>query len=121
MKIDNDTPIYYVYIHYTKGVPFYVGKGQGTRYKGKERNYRWHEIVAESGLSRVEVVLDTLDEEYAYEHEARLVAKFKTNHLRSSEGHWGANLTDGGDGLRGIDLVRESFSQLKCSKVGLMT
>ena len=95
--------LFYVYCDYTcesTPRPFYVGKGRWSRVRSnKERNQRHTEIVNQFGQQR-RVLIMTGDEQIAFDYERYFVALFRTNSLR--DGHWGANLTDGGQGWSAV-------------------
>lgn len=85
----------------TEEIPrvFYVGKGNRSRIKNFERNSVHVNITAKHGCQRV-IVLETDDENEAFEVEIELIASLKT-FMHGGEGWWGANLTLGGDGACG--------------------
>lgn len=87
---------YYVYIHYKKddGLPFYVGKGKGSRATSrKNRNIYWKNIVNKHDYF-VEIIFDNLSEEESFQCEIDVIKELKYFCVKLS------NLTDGGDGLR---------------------
>lgn len=86
--------VWFVYVDYTDGNrPFYVGKGNESRIKEKERNSDWKLIAEEFGQHR-QVVYSSKDEDDAYAAEKWLVAYHNTFH------GWGANLNEGGRGQK---------------------
>ncbi len=92
---------WYVYVDWTTEAeprPFYVGKGNDARLNRLMRNRLHTNIKRKYGFAR-EVVMVTSVEEYAMNREKDLIAKYKTNVTKA--GHWGANLTDGGEGNSG--------------------
>lgn len=97
-----DKQIFYIYLDKTlTGRVFYVGKGKKTRLRSKQRNKRWHNIVGKHGYTR-EVILGTLDEEYAFEIEIMLIKEYKTFETVWPRGEgYGSNFTTGGDGMSG--------------------
>ncbi len=113
--------IFFVYIDWTLedvSRPFYVGKGQLKRISQHERNLYWRNIAAKHGQHR-EVVLATKDEAFAFEQEKRLIAELGTFEDGTS-GRWGANLTEGGEGLSGYvhtHTTRQKISKAHLGKV----
>jgi len=103
---------YYTYIDITSDDrPFYVGKGNKRRLKNvKPRNVIWKNIVAKHGHKKRIIVFETLVERWALDREVELIALLKTHH--GLEGHWGSNLTDGGEGV----LNASPESKLKMSE-----
>jgi len=100
---------YYTYIDITlDGLPFYVGKGNIGRVALIERNDVWDRIVAKHGYKGRIVVFETLVEQWSFDREVELIATLKTNCKRKSEGHWGANKTDGGEGCSGYKHTAET-------------
>jgi hypothetical protein len=102
--------MFYVYEHIrldTNAV-FYVGKGKGRRcFETRRRNPHWQRIVAKAGGFDVRVVVDQLDEEFAFLAEQELISKLKC------QGFELANLTDGGEGASGYvhtDETRQLLS-----------
>ena len=86
--------VWFVYVDYTDdGRPFYVGKGNESRVKEKERNSDWKVIAEQFGWRR-ETVYASRDENDAYAAEKWLVAYHDT--FRG----WGANLNEGGRGQK---------------------
>jgi hypothetical protein len=79
----------YVYGHYTNNTNelFYIGKGSGKRaYHKTTRNPYWKNVVAKQGY-KVEIFIDNISHNEAYEIEERLIAKFnpKTNMAKGGE------------------------------------
>lgn len=108
---------YYTYVDITKDDrPFYVGKGNKSRLTAQERNDVWSNIVQKHGFKRRIVVFETLHEQWAFDKEVELIALFKTNMHRV--GHWGANLTDGGEGSSGYKHTEHALKQMRAAKVG---
>lgn len=101
---------FFVYVDRTlDGRPFYVGKGNAGRVRLSQRNKLHTNIAAKHGLQR-SVVFVTAIEHEALDHERMLIAEHKTQH--GVEGHWGANLTAGGEGLSNPSpVVRQKMSE----------
>jgi hypothetical protein len=94
--------LFLVYGDYTDdGRPFYFGKGNVSRFRGKKRNKRHTRIANVHGQHRRLLVV-TGNEQIAFHYEVKFIAQYKTNQSRKAEGHWGANFTDGGEGAKGI-------------------
>ena len=95
---------FYTYAHYraSDGKLFYVGKGTGTRHKSSDpRNAFWVNTVKKHGFTSEILAYWSSDQEAAA-HEIFLIACFK-NDL----GFNLCNLTDGGDGRRGVTNTPE--------------
>jgi len=96
----NVKKLFYIYVDSTfDGRPFYVGKGVTERVNCfKQRNRLHGNISKKHGLKRI-IVFETMCEQWALDREIELIALFRTHY--GLPGHWGANLTNGGDGLSG--------------------
>jgi len=69
---------FYVYLHRkaTDGTVFYVGKGMGDRYRCTSRtNKHWQNIAMKHGVL-VEILMDGLQEWYAYELENTIISYY---------------------------------------------
>lgn len=91
---------FYVYKHFRKDTQevFYVGKGEGNRYKSKiGRNPYWHNIVKKHGF-KWEIVDYFESEELAFRAEAKLIAEIGRKDLGLGPL---VNLSDGGEGASG--------------------
>jgi len=87
--------IFYVYVHrkLSDNNVFYVGKGNGYRaYQKNKRNDFWQNVVKKHGYL-VEIVLNNLTEQQAFNLEKELIKYYGRKNL--------CNLTDGGDGTSG--------------------
>lgn len=97
---------YFVYLHRkaTDGTVFYVGKGSRDRYKQTDRsNIHWQHTALKHGVL-VDIVMDNLQEWYAYELESELVHLYG----RSDLGYGTlVNHSDGGDGTNGYICTEE--------------
>jgi hypothetical protein len=100
IKKDNN---YYVYVHRKKsnGAVFYVGKGKGGRAwatsKTVNRSKLWRNTSDKYGFT-VEIILDNLQEWYAFEIECELILKYGRIDIGTG---CLVNHTDGGDGTSG--------------------
>lgn len=97
---------YYVYLHRkkTNGEVFYVGKGKNNRIKvHANRSDFWEKIVSKHGYT-TEIVLDNIQEWYAFELEKELIALY--GRRDENKGSL-VNLTDGGEGSSGILKTKE--------------
>jgi hypothetical protein len=103
---------FYVYLHRkaTTGEVFYVGKGNKARARSTNgRNQRWRRTVAKHGLV-VEIVEAGMQEWWAFELEAELIALYGRQNL--------ANMTDGGDGPAGYRHREDSRARMSKAKTG---
>ncbi len=97
---------YYIYGHYTADTNelFYVGKGHGRRcgqLSSKRRNKFWQNVVNKHGV-RVEILIENLTEEEAFQLEMVLIKQYGRRDLGTGPL---VNLTNGGEGPSGI--IRE--------------
>jgi hypothetical protein len=109
------TKKFHVYVDLTtEDVPraFYVGKGSKSRVKLLERrgNKLHANILNTYGIQRV-VIYETDDEQDAFETEVEAIKTLQTRSHRLN-GHWGANHTDGGEGVVGRKHTDESRAKL---------
>jgi hypothetical protein len=91
---------YYVYQHLRRdtGEIFYVGKGEGNRYKSRiGRNPYWKNIVEKHGLI-IEIIKYFDSEKLAFEAEVRLIASIGRKDLGKGPL---VNMSDGGEGASG--------------------
>ena len=97
--------IYYIYTDYTvdEDWSFYWGKGQETRTKDlTPRNPIWERISNKHGGSKRELFMATKDEQYAFAVEIAMIRIDKTFAADWEDGSgWGANMTRGGEGVKG--------------------
>jgi len=103
--------MFYVYEHIRldTNTVFYVGKGKGRRcFDSNRRNQHWKRVVAKAGGFDVHIVIDKIDEEFAFLAEQELITKLK------SQGASLANLTNGGEGASGYQHTDEA--RIKFSK-----
>ncbi len=90
---------FFVYVDWTTeeiSRPFYVGKGNLGRVRQRKRNV-YHSRVAQKYGHHREVVLMTSVEDLTLDVEIQYIAELKTQY--GIPGHWGTNLTAGGEGL----------------------
>lgn len=101
---------YYVYEHYRKSddVIFYVGVGQGRRFKSKDsRNLHWKRTVEKHGFYS-KIVCDNISLKDAYELEIKLIKKYGKKNL--------CNITDGGDGVK--NPKEDTRLKMSLAKIG---
>ena len=107
---------FYTYMHYRRSdkKPFYVGKGQGDRYKNtSHRNKYWKAVAEKHGVYCVVLALwDTEGE--AYEHEKFLIETFKLLGFKL------ANLSTGGEGgATGVPKSEEHREKIGAAQRGI--
>ena len=105
---------YYVYVHKKpNGEIFYVGKGTKNRAWSKHgRNKHWCNVVNKYGKFTVEIVLDNLQEWYAFELEKDLTLQYREQyHL--------VNVTDGGGGNGNYKFTENDCLKIKLKTTGL--
>lgn len=106
---------YYLYVHRkaTDGSIFYVGKGLRDRWKSTNRtNKHWQNIAIKHGVI-VDILIQDLQEWYAYEKEAELIAHY--GRLDLQEGPL-ANHDDGGRGGKPPELDSYSYKNFKTNE-----
>lgn len=101
-----DSSEFYVYVHRraTDGHVFYVGKGKNDRaWNSSNRSKYWKNIASKHG-HQVEIVINGMLEEDAFQLERDLIAFYGRKNL--------ANLSDGGDGASGR-IVGDNEKRIK--------
>lgn len=104
---------FYVYIDWTTEDvprPFYVGKGTRQRIGLTYRN-KFHSSISEKyGVER-KIVLETEDENQAFDLEIKLISEHNT-FVYGENYVWGANFTTGGEGASGRIASKETRAKL---------
>jgi len=103
---------FYVYVHKraTDGTVFYVGKGKGKRFtNAKNRNNHWRNIVNKHGFT-AHIVMRFNNEECAFSLEKALIKHYGRSNL--------CNLTDGGEGLSGMEFSDSHKSKISAANKG---
>jgi hypothetical protein len=113
--------IFYVYVDRTlSDVAFYVGKGDKTRLKDLRRNRYHTEWIQRDGIQR-EIVFATSVEQKALDYEVELISELRTYRYDVTRiGLRGANLTKGGEGVRGRVLSDQERLNIAQRKVGIL-
>jgi group I intron endonuclease len=113
----------YVYRHIRldKNEPFYIGIGSkenhNRAYIKSDRNNIWKKIVSKSDY-RVEILIDDLTWQEACEKEKEFI--FLYGRINLNNGTL-SNLTDGGDGVYGMVLSKESKNKIGKANKGKLS
>lgn len=110
---------FYVYIHrkQSNGEVFYIGKGKNRRaWAMSGRTEYWHRVAKKHGLV-VEVVLDGLQEWYAFELETDLIALYGRKDLGNG---CLVNMSDGGEGASGVIATDETRAKMSTARIGMI-
>lgn len=105
---------YYVYMHRraSDGLPFYVGKGKGNRFRDKNgRNRHWERVVKKHGYT-VDILHTGLSEE-----DSKLLEVMEINNKRSM-GYPMTNINNGGDGNHGWIPSEETRQKMRDKATG---
>lgn len=112
-------PQFYVYEHWrpNKGVCFYVGKGKGKRaYKMTGRHNPHQNIIDKMkrlGMCvEVKLFASGLTEKEALQIEISRIAHYRSAGIKL------ANRTDGGDGVSGLKMSKETKAKMRAAKLG---
>lgn len=110
----------YVYRHIRldKNQPFYIGIGSDSKYnraysKNNRNNY-WNNIVNKFDY-RVDIIMDDLTWEEACDKEIELIELYGRIDLNLGTL---VNLTNGGDGMSGINMTKETLIKYSECKIG---
>lgn len=126
-----DTGKYYLYRHIRpdKEIPFYIGVGTKSIKKTKHASFKseyarahslynkselWKKIVRKNnGEYRIEIILESNNYEFVLQKEIEFIKMY--GRIDSKAGIL-ANLTDGGDGLKGVKTDTKKYERLKNTK-----
>jgi hypothetical protein len=110
--------IFYIYVVFRKsGVPCYIGKGKGNRWKNhlsKSHNRHLRRIVAKEGNIPIVVIRSGLTETEAFEIEIALIKAIG----RQIHGGPLVNQTDGGEGVSGFKMPPSALKKLSARMTG---
>ena len=102
--MDNE---FYIYIWYRKdnGIPFYVGKGKGARYRQlvNRNKYFLNVYKKHGGFSKK--IIKGLTESEALEKEISTIREYRKKYILT-------NITDGGEGISGMHHTNETKKKL---------
>lgn len=107
-------PIYYIYMHRraSDGLPFYIGKGKGNRFRDKSgRNRHWDRVVKKHGYT-VDILHTGLSEEGS-----KLLEVMEINNKRSM-GYPMTNINNGGDGNHGWIPSEDTRNKIREKAIG---
>lgn len=103
----------YEHIRLDTNKVFYVGKGSGRRAQSKHRrNQHWNNVVAKAGGYSVRILVDNVDEEFAFLAEMERIDQLK------KLGYKLANKTDGGEGPSGHRHTEEAKGKIADAQRG---
>lgn len=105
----------YVYCHLKadSGEPFYVGMGKTkARPLNMVSRSNWHKNIAAKHGVRVEIIVDEIDWDTALWWEIKWIKALK------DAGYGLVNLTNGGDGVRGLEFTDQHKKKLAKAKLG---
>jgi hypothetical protein len=92
---------------------FYVGKGSGRRAQSKHRrNQHWNNIVAKAGGFSVNILVDNVDEEFAFLAEMERIDQLNRLNYKL------ANKTEGGEGPSGMRHTDEAKRKIADAQRG---
>lgn len=117
--------IFYVYIIFRlNGIPCYVGKGKGNRWKYHEshtikNNSHFRSIVLQAKKANKELPKIKLRENLTEDEAFALEIIFIKAIGREKHGGPLVNLTDGGEGPVGLVLSEKSRKQISAGKIGI--
>lgn len=101
---------FYVYVYFDRyRVPFYVGKGQGARWRSRGSRNSEVSAMMQGPWSHV-AFLGFDDEKLAYDQEIELISMFGRKDISAGPL---MNRTAGGDGLRGVNLSAKAREKLR--------
>lgn len=107
---------FYVYLHCRpNGEPFYVGKGRGTRCRvmRHRRNPHHARVVEKYGADNILVYTFPCDSESeAFKDEVNWIKQLR------DEGVVLSNMTDGGEGVRGLPCSQETRMKMSAASLG---
>jgi len=108
---------FYVYGHFTKDSDdlFYVGKGKGARaYESHGRSVWWNNIVNKHGVE-IKILYNNLTESESHLLEMQLIKQYGRKDLGTG---CLINMTDGGEGSTGRQILDESRKKMSIAKLG---
>jgi hypothetical protein len=110
--------MFYVYAHYKadnpSGLPFYIGKGKGSRDVSLKRNKFWKSIVDKHGFI-VKRLCENLTEQEAWDLESALIEQY--GKLTEGTGSL-CNFSNGGEGASGVVHSNETKKKWSDAKKG---
>lgn len=113
MQLLNSNFYVYRWTRLDNNTPFYVGKGKGNRFKDlKNGRNKYFLNIVNSIPCRVDIVLNKLTEQLAFDMEIKLIKIYKTY------GYCEANFTVGGDGCSGYKHLPEAIEKTRLSNLG---
>lgn len=118
--------MFYIYAYYEpeRAEPFYIGKGTGNRSNEhlKETclnlNDRFHKklrkLINDGFQPDIEIIVDNLNETDSFEIERRLIKQYG----KIENGGTLYNMTDGGEGISGLNHSQESIEKMRMASTG---
>lgn len=110
--MDNEFYVY-EYIRTDTMEPFYVGKGKGNRFLDIRKRSKYFKMISDKMKIVVNILIDKLTEEEAFGIECWYINEYKYVY-----GYNLCNVTDGGEGTKGIKMSLETKNKISLANKG---
>ena len=112
--MENNNKFYvYEYIRTDSMEPFYVGKGKGNRFLDIRKRSKYFKMISDKMKIVVNILIDKLTEEEAFGIECWYINEYKYVY-----GYNLCNVTDGGEGTKGIKMSLETKNKISLANKG---